>query len=157
MASSNLQLEVRTFDRNNGGRSSSTISRSAAHVRDAASSVWYATKIVSERLGHSTTAVTPDVYMHVVAGMDEEAAGKAGQARREARNRLTSRKWWRNGGNDADAPREAMAPSFQKALIDKAFAQLGSVRVWWLARSSNVNPAYRRLPSDPENPRPVRL
>lgn len=47
-----------------------------------------ASKVVSERLGHSTTALTTDTYQHVIAGMDEEAAAKAGQARREARARL---------------------------------------------------------------------
>jgi integrase len=49
-----------------------------------------ATKVVSERLGHATTALTTDTYQHVVAGMDEEAAVKAGSALREARARLTS-------------------------------------------------------------------
>jgi integrase len=49
-----------------------------------------ATKVVSERLGHSTTALTTDTYQHVIAGMDEEAAAKAGQALREARARLSS-------------------------------------------------------------------
>ena len=49
-----------------------------------------ATKVVSERLGHATTALTTDTYQHVIAGMDEEAAVKAGSALREARARLTS-------------------------------------------------------------------
>lgn len=49
-----------------------------------------ATKVVSERLGHSTTTLTTDTYQHVIAGMDAEAAAKAGQARREARARLSS-------------------------------------------------------------------
>lgn len=53
-----------------------------------------ATKVVSERLGHSTTALT-HTYQHVIAGMDEEAAAKAGQARREERARLAGT---RSGG-----------------------------------------------------------
>jgi len=31
-------------------------------------------KIVSERLGHSTVAFTPDTYSHVVPGLQEAAA-----------------------------------------------------------------------------------
>jgi integrase len=31
-------------------------------------------KVVSERLGHSTTALTGDVYAHVLEGMDRKAA-----------------------------------------------------------------------------------
>ena len=31
-------------------------------------------KIVSERLGHSSVAVTMDIYSHVLPGMQEEAA-----------------------------------------------------------------------------------
>ena len=31
-------------------------------------------KVVSERLGHSTIAVTMDIYSHVLPGMQEEAA-----------------------------------------------------------------------------------
>ncbi len=49
-----------------------------------------AMKVVSERLGHSTTALTTDTYQHVVAGMDEDAAAKAGQALREAWARASS-------------------------------------------------------------------
>jgi integrase len=32
------------------------------------------TKLVSERLGHSSTAITSDVYTHVPVGMQENAA-----------------------------------------------------------------------------------
>ena len=35
-------------------------------------------KIVSERLGHSSTALTMDVYSHVLDGMQEAAAGVIG-------------------------------------------------------------------------------
>jgi integrase len=31
-------------------------------------------KIVADRLGHSTTAVTMDIYSHVTAGMQSDAA-----------------------------------------------------------------------------------
>lgn len=48
-------------------------------------------KVVAERLGHSTTRLTTDRYQHVLAGMDAEAAKKAGDARRAARARLTAR------------------------------------------------------------------
>jgi integrase len=41
-------------------------------------------KIVSERLGHSTVAITLDVYSHVVPGMQEEAARKIDAALRSA-------------------------------------------------------------------------
>jgi integrase len=34
------------------------------------------TRVLSERLGHSSTALTTDTYQHVVAEMDEEAAAK---------------------------------------------------------------------------------
>ena len=33
-------------------------------------------KVVSERLGHSSVAITLDVYSHVVPAMEEEAAAK---------------------------------------------------------------------------------
>jgi integrase len=33
-------------------------------------------KVVSERLGHSTTVMTLDVYSHVLEGMQEQAASK---------------------------------------------------------------------------------
>lgn len=49
-----------------------------------------ATKVVSERLGHSTTALTTDTYQHVIVGMDEDAAAKAGHVLREARARASS-------------------------------------------------------------------
>jgi integrase len=31
-------------------------------------------KVVQERLGHATTAITQDIYSHVLPGMDAEAA-----------------------------------------------------------------------------------
>jgi len=31
-------------------------------------------KVISERLGHATVAITLDVYPHVIPGMDELAA-----------------------------------------------------------------------------------
>ncbi len=31
-------------------------------------------KVVSQRLGHSRPSITQDIYQHVIAGMDEEAA-----------------------------------------------------------------------------------
>lgn len=49
-------------------------------------------KVVAERLGHSTTRLTTDRYQHVLAGMDAEAARKAGDARRAARARMTAAK-----------------------------------------------------------------
>lgn len=36
-------------------------------------------KVVQERLGHSSIQVTLDVYSHVAVGLQEEAAGRAGQ------------------------------------------------------------------------------
>jgi len=35
-------------------------------------------KVVSERLGHSTTSITADIYQHVAPHMQEEAANKLG-------------------------------------------------------------------------------
>jgi integrase len=32
-------------------------------------------KVVSERLGHATIAITMDTYSHVLPGLDAEAAG----------------------------------------------------------------------------------
>ena len=32
-------------------------------------------KVISERLGHATIAVTMDIYSHVLPGLDREAAG----------------------------------------------------------------------------------
>ena len=37
-------------------------------------------KIVSERLGHSTIAITLDTYSHVMPGMQEDAASKLNEA-----------------------------------------------------------------------------
>jgi integrase len=31
-------------------------------------------KVISERLGHATIAVTMDIYSHVLPGLDREAA-----------------------------------------------------------------------------------
>jgi integrase len=41
-------------------------------------------KIVSERLGHASTAITLDVYSHVIPGMQEDAAAKIDAALRLA-------------------------------------------------------------------------
>jgi hypothetical protein len=35
---------------------------------------WVPVKVISERLGHATVAITLDVYSHVIPGMDELAA-----------------------------------------------------------------------------------
>lgn len=32
------------------------------------------TKVISERLGHSSIAITMDVYAHILPGIEEEAA-----------------------------------------------------------------------------------
>jgi integrase len=41
-------------------------------------------KIVSERLGHSSIAITMDTYSHVLPGLQEEAASKINDALKEA-------------------------------------------------------------------------
>jgi len=41
-------------------------------------------KVVSERLGHSTVAITLDTYSHILPGMQEEAASKIDAALNEA-------------------------------------------------------------------------
>ena len=48
-------------------------------------------KIVSERLGHSTIAVTMDTYSHVLPGMQEEAAQAVEDLLEEARRRRLER------------------------------------------------------------------
>ncbi len=46
-------------------------------------------KIVQERLGHSSIAITMDTYSHVLEGMQEEAAGVVDARLREALERRT--------------------------------------------------------------------
>ncbi len=41
-------------------------------------------KVVSERIGHSTTAFTMDTYAHVLPGMQEDAAARVDEALRKA-------------------------------------------------------------------------
>ena len=41
-------------------------------------------KVVSERLGHATVAITLDTYSHVLPGMQEEAAESIDAALRKA-------------------------------------------------------------------------
>ena len=36
-------------------------------------------KVISERLGHATIAVTMDIYSHVLPGLDREAADTVAQ------------------------------------------------------------------------------
>ena len=49
-----------------------------AHARHAAASANVHPKVVSERLGHATTAVTLDTYSHVTETMGREAAATIG-------------------------------------------------------------------------------
>jgi hypothetical protein len=44
-------------------------------------------KIVQERLGHSTIAITLDIYSQVVDGMQEEAAERVDAVLREELNK----------------------------------------------------------------------
>ncbi|MBB2964470.1 tyrosine-type recombinase/integrase [Methylobacterium sp. R2-1] len=46
-------------------------------------------KIAQERLGHSSIAITPDLYSHVLPGMQEDAAAKVDAALRAAIDRTT--------------------------------------------------------------------
>jgi hypothetical protein len=49
-------------------------------------------KVISERLGHATVAITLDVYSHVISGMDELAATTvAGLILGDAANRTLDR------------------------------------------------------------------
>ncbi len=41
-------------------------------------------KVVSERLGHATVAITLDTYSHVLPGLQKEAAGRIDDALRIA-------------------------------------------------------------------------
>ena len=45
-------------------------------------------KVVSERLGHSSIAITMDTYSHVLPGIQEEAASKINDALKEAISEL---------------------------------------------------------------------
>jgi len=52
-------------------------------------------KVISERLGHSKVGFTPDVYAHLLPGMQEEAAQKVDVALRQAfekQRRVVSRR-----------------------------------------------------------------
>ncbi len=46
-------------------------------------------KIVQERLGHSTIAITLDLYSHVMPGMQEDAALKVDKALKAALGKRT--------------------------------------------------------------------
>jgi integrase len=46
-----------------------------------------ATKVASERLGHSTVQITQDLYQHVLKGLDETAATKIGDVLRAVRRK----------------------------------------------------------------------
>jgi integrase len=48
-------------------------------------------KIAQERLGHSSIAITLDLYSHVMPGMQDEAAQKVDQALRAALERAENR------------------------------------------------------------------
>jgi len=39
-------------------------------------------KVISERLGHSSIAITMDIYSHVMPGLQEEAASRFEEALR---------------------------------------------------------------------------
>ena len=41
-------------------------------------------KVVSERLGHANVSITLDIYSHLTANMQQEAAEKIDEALREA-------------------------------------------------------------------------
>ena len=46
----------------------------APQLRDGRARCGIAAKVVSERLGHATIAITMDTYSHVLPGLDERAA-----------------------------------------------------------------------------------
>jgi integrase len=46
-----------------------------------------ATKVASERLGHSNVQITQDLYQHVLKELDETAAIKIGDVLRAERSR----------------------------------------------------------------------
>jgi len=49
-------------------------------------------KIAQERLGHSSIAITLDLYSHVVPGMQRQAAQTTDRAIREAMERAANKK-----------------------------------------------------------------
>jgi len=51
----------------------------ASHIRDLSPKSGEPAKIVTERLGHSTTAYTQDAYQEVMPGMQRDAARRFGQ------------------------------------------------------------------------------
>ena len=50
-------------------------------------------KIVQERLGHSTIAITLDIYSHVLEGMQEDAAEIVDADLQAALNRRRDKDW----------------------------------------------------------------
>jgi hypothetical protein len=70
-------------------------------------------KIVSERLGHSSTALTMDVYSHVLDGMQEAAAGVIGSLIFDSGGQAAPpRRCNRPGLAERDAP-QAVYPALQ--------------------------------------------
>lgn len=54
-------------------------------------------KVVAERLGHSTTRLTQDVYQHVLPGMQERAAAKLDAILRDTIQKPKSADWLQSG------------------------------------------------------------
>lgn len=79
------------------------------------------TKIVADRLGHSTTRLTLDVYQHVLPGMQERAAAKLDAIFRSSELAPNSNDWLQSGykpGSDSTAEGQTKKPQgFTPAAI----------------------------------------
>jgi len=64
-------------------------------------------EVVPERLGHSPTSITADVYQHVTEHMQNDAALKAGVVLVHARDYSLASRWQR--ASDAERPRRSGA------------------------------------------------
>ena len=69
---------VLDWSRTRRGRTAKTTPRRAQATRRALAA-GIAAKVVSERLGHATIAITMDTYSHVLPGLDERAAATVAQ------------------------------------------------------------------------------
>ena len=81
----NLTHEIRAASGENAGFAQSGLPRFATQPRDSTLVGRRPPKVAQERLGHSTISVTLDLYSHVSATMQEDAAAKIDAAFRSAK------------------------------------------------------------------------
>jgi len=79
-------------------------------------------KVVADRLGHSTTRMTLDVYAHVAPELEERAAGAVDAAMRAVRNERSVRSALGDESEAADSEKEKAAQS----LTPQGFEMVGA-------------------------------